>query len=439
MAFKKTHFIITVFILFWITFIGWAMVKSGLKLSQKKPLVTQISETEKQKQEEKSPAPKIGKKEKPKKVAKEEAKAKEKVPETKPVTVQTEPTEPTPILVRALEVKASDFTDFLPVMGTIKGKTETELRFEINGVIKNIHFREAEKIKKGELIACLDPKDAELRLTYVQNRFNAAQAAYNSIQKKLEVHRKLFEAGAIIKSKLEEVELECESAKFQVETTRNEITLAENELNKTNLYANKDGVMGPREAEEGEFVTPQDKIGSLLETNEVNVEVGVVERDIDKLKLGQKAKVYVDAYPNLIFEGYVDSIYPVVEGKSRTLTVKIKTPNPEGLLFPGMFSRAEIYICELKDALIIPSASLIRTETGVILVPVIPQQSLKVNEEGAQTGIVQLRMAKLGYVTSDHAQITEGLNEGDLIVTEAQGELKDNARVKILAIEEISF
>lgn len=424
MTFKKTHFIITVFIIFWIIFIGWGMIKSGLKLSQKKPTLSDISKTQKT--------------EKQKKVTSEKTKTVEPTT-TAPTTVKTEPTEPSPVLVRALKAKATDFQDFLPVMGTVKGKTETELRFEISGVIKNIYFREGEKIKKGDLIACLDPKDAQLRLIYVKNKFNAAQAAYNSVEKKLEVHSKLYEAGAIIKSKLEEVGLECESAKFQVETTKNEIELAENELNKTYLYANKDGVMGPREAEEGEFVTSQDKIGSLLETYEIFVEVGVVERDIDKIKLGQKAKVYVDAYPNMTFEGYVDNIFPVIEGRSRTLTVKIKTPNPQGLLFPGMFSRAEIYICELKGAIIIPAASLIRTEKGIILVPVIPAQSLKVEEEGAQIGIVQLRMTKLGYVTSDHAQITEGLNEGDLVVTEAQGELKDNARVRILAIEEISF
>jgi len=420
MAFKKTHFIITVFIIFWISFIVWAMIKSGSKLSQKRALtsnINNISKTEKTANTKKS--------------TKEQAIAKEPVTTTAPTR-----TEPSFILVRAFKVKAADFSDVLPVMGTVKGNTEVELKFEMNGLIKKINFHEGEKIKKGDIIACIDPKDAQLKLTYVKNKFNAAQAAYNSVQKKLEVHRKLFEAGAIIKSKLEEVELECESAKFQVATTRNEIELAENELHKTCIVANKDGVMGPREAEEGEFVTAQDKIGSLLETNEIYVAVGVVERDIDKIKLGQKAKVSTDAYPALAFEGYVDKIYPVVEGKSRTLTVKIKVANPQGLLFPGMFSRAEINICDLKNALIIPPASLIRTQTGVILIPVIAKQSLSTNEEGSQTGTVQLRTVKLGYVTSDYAEVTEGLEAGDLIVTEAQGELKDNTRVKIMEIEE---
>lgn len=417
MEFKKTHFLIAAFILFWIAFIGWGMFKTTFKLFREKTPVLGLTKAKDRQV-----------------TADKQTKTKETAPEQAAIQAEARP-----ILVRTFKVKTTDFRDILPVMGTVKGKTEIELKFEINGVIQKIYFREGEKVKKGELIACLDPKDAQLKATYGKNKFKSAEAAYNSVQKKLEVHRKLYEVGAIIKSKLEEVELETESAKYQVETARSEMELAENELNKTSLYATKDGVMGPRESEEGEFVTPQDKLGSLLEIVEVLVEVGVVERDINKIKLGQKTTVYVDAYPNVIFEGDVDNIFPTVEGKSRTLTVKIKVPNPNGLLLPGMFSRAEIFIVELKDALIIPTTALIHTGEGITLAPVIPAESIQVGEEETQTGIVQLRRINLGYITSDYAQVIDGLNVDDLVIIEAQGELKDNARVKIVGVEEVSF
>lgn len=417
MGFKKTHFLVAAFIIFWIAFIGWGMFKTTFKLFK-----------------EKSPAAGITKSKDKKEAAAKQTKTEETAPAQTAIQAEARP-----ILVRTFKAKAVDFQDILPVMGTVKGKTEIELKFEINGVIQKIYFREGEKIKKGDLIACLDPKDAQLKVNYAKNKFKSAEAAYNSVKKKLEVHQKLYEAGAIIKSKFEEVELETESAKFQVETTRSEMELAENELNKTFLYATKDGAMGPREAEEGEFVSPQDKIGSLLEISEVFVEVGVVERDINKIKLAQKAKVYVDAYPNTNFEGNVDNIFPTVEGKSRTLTVKIKVPNPNGILLPGMFSRAEIFIVELKDALIIPTTALIHAGAGVTLVPVIPAEFIQVGEDETQTGVVQLRRVNLGYITSDYAQLTEGLSVDDLVIIEAQGELKDNVKVKIVGVEEMSF
>ncbi|MFA5099944.1 MAG: efflux RND transporter periplasmic adaptor subunit, partial [Candidatus Omnitrophota bacterium] len=278
----------------------------------------------------------------------------------------------------------------------------------------------------------------ELKVAYAKAKFNAAQAAYNSVQKQLEIHRKLYEAGAIIKSKMEQIELEVESARYQLETTRSEEELASNELRKTFLYASKDGVMGVRDAEEGEFVTPQDKVATIYEITDVYVEVGVVERDIEKIKLGQKASIFVDAYPAVNFQGTVAYIFPIVEGKSRTLTVKIKVPNPNSLLLPGMFARAELNIVELPSALMIPASALI-SSNNLTLLSIIPARTIKGATEDEQTGIAQIVKVKVGYLSSDYAQILEGAGENDLVILEVQGELKENAPVKIVGTEELSF
>ncbi|MDD2702396.1 MAG: efflux RND transporter periplasmic adaptor subunit [Candidatus Omnitrophica bacterium] len=426
---RKMYLLIGAFILFWIVFISWGMFKTNIKLAQEK-LLPQFNKGAK---EEIKPGgqpagPGGG----------EQGKTSEAPREGKKLTDLMPPEEPPPLMVRVFKVKPVNFQDNLPVMGTVKGKTEIPLKFEVSGVINKINFREGEKIKKGDVIACIDPKDVQLKYVYAKNKFNSAQASANSAKKRLEVFQKLYDAGAILKTKLEEIELEYEAAKYQVETARSEMDLAENELGKTCIAATKEGVMGPREAEEGQFITPQDKAGTLFEIKEVFVEVGVVERDIDKIKIGQKAKVFVDAFQNIPFDGTVAYIFPVVEGKSRTLTIKIKVDNPESQLLPGMFSRAEILLHEVQNALIVPMTSLYPTG-NIYRAPVIPAETLRTDEDGFQTGRLEMRTVTVPYKTSDYAQVSEGMKANDYIVTEVQGEFKDKAKVKIVGTEEGSF
>ena len=407
-----------------LAFVMWGVYQTGIKLStQKTPFIQDMINKVK-----KEPPP-----------AAQKQNAATPARQEEPPAQQQAPSEPAPIMVRVFKMKPTDFHDFLPVMGTVKGKTEIELKFEIPGVIKKIYFKEGEKVRKSALIAYLVPDDAKLKLKYARNKFISAQAAYESSLKKYEINQKLFEVGAIIKSKMEEAELDARSAKAQVDTAKAEEDLAKNDFRKVFLYSTKDGVMGPREAEEGEFVTSQDKMGTLFEISEVYIEVGIVERDINKVRLGQKASIYVDAYPTRVFEGTVDSVYPIIEGKSRTLTAKIKVDNKEGLLMPGMFSRAEISIADLKQVLIIPTSSIMQAGGGKILVPVVPKTTLRTGEDGIQTGTVQIRRVVQGYATNDYVQVAQGLGEDDLIIIETQGELKDNAKVKIVGTEELGL
>ena len=254
---------------------------------------------------------------------------------------------------------------------------------------------------------------------------------------KLENYQDLFEAGAIIKNKLREIELEVESVQAQVEADTASKLIAEEELSKTSISAVKDGLMGNRESFEGEYVTPQIKVGSLLDISEVFIEVGIVERDVPKVRLKQKARVFVDAYPRKAFRGMVERIYPTVEGKSRTLTVKIKVDNQSKKLIPGMFGRCEISVFELKRAYMVPSISLVKAGRGRYLLPVIPQRKLEEEDEGSFLGTVELRNVDVGYVTSDYAQIKDRfLMDGDLIVTEIQGNLANGIKVRVIGTEE---
>ena len=347
--------------------------------------------------------------------------------------------------VKVFKVKKTDFKDTLPAIGNIKGFKEIELRFQVQGVVESFNFEEGEKIQEGDIIASLVQRDALLKLKYSE-----VELAKNT---------KLFELGGISQMKMDQSKLEYESAK--------------SDLDKTNIYAPSNGLLGARTMDVGSYVNPgstNDKIGTFVEIDKVYAEFSIIEKDVPKVTLGQKAEVFVDAYPTKTFAGVIDRIAPIIEGRSRTENIKVELDNKDGLLKPGMFVRALIATYEKKDVIVIPSSGLKKKENDYIAYQVIkeepketPVEDIKttkktkkslwpfgkkkeakkseakpeaVKEKPAEYGTIEIKTLKLGYMTQDLVEVEEGLSEDDMIVVEIQEEFKDKARVEVSEVQE---
>lgn len=325
------------------------------------------------------------------------------------------------ILVKAYKVARRDFEDSLPSLGTVKGYREMNLKFEINGIVDSVNFREGEEVREGDIIASLDQYDALLKLKYAQLE--------------LDKTKKFFEIGSIIKNKLEQSELEYESAK--------------SDLDKTYLYAPRDGVLGTRDAEVGEFITTNEKAATLIDDSDVFIELGIVERDIGKVKIGQNATITVDNRPDIDFKGKVDNVSPVVEGRSRTQTAKIRVNNTKRFLLPGMFARIMVDIFSKENAIVIPNSALNKGEEGYVVYIVHKDEAAAAEkkdlgdepmvlfeDEIGDPGTVEARPVIFEYRSSDFAVIRDGLEEEELVVVETQERLKDKAKVIITEVQE---
>lgn len=353
--------------------------------------------------------------------------------------------EATPI--KGYRIKRMDFKDTLPSLGNIKGFKELNLMFQVPGLIESINFEEGEKIQEGDIIASLNQKDALLKLKYAEIELNK--------------NKKLFELGAISSLKMEQSKLEYESAK--------------SDLDKTNIYAVSNGLMGPRTKDIGSYFNPSEtteKMGVFVSTEKVYAEFNIIEKDIPKIALGQKVEVFADAYPAKSFSGTIDRISPIIEGRSRTETIKVELNNKDGLLKPGLFVRCLISTYEKKDALVIPASALKKKENEYFTYVVHkeepkPEAELLVGKEkkkekarglfgifkGKQKeepkpetkapkekpieyGTVEVRKIELGYMSEDLVEVDKGLSEDELIITEVQEEFKDKAKVEISEVQE---
>lgn len=351
---------------------------------------------------------------------------------------EKKPVEETPMPVKVYKISRVSFRDTLPSLGAIKGFREYDLKFPVSGNIEYVNFKEGEKITQGDIIASLDQKEALLKLEYAKIE--------------LEKQTKLFELGGILETKLKQSQLEYQSAKT--------------ELEKTNLVAVSDGYVGMIDADKGRFVNPQDRVGTFVDTKDVFVEFGVIEKDIPKVRESQNVELTLDSYPDQVFKGQVDSVSPVVESRSRTVKVRSKITNLDEKIRPGMFGRVNVLVYEKEQALVIPSSSfkkkddkyfvyLVHVEEAPAPAPPAPEKADSKKNKKAKghqaeappvpeeapviIGSVEVRPIDVAYATPDAIEVKEGLEEGDTVIVDVEQELQDKQKVEITETQEGIF
>lgn len=376
------------------------------------------------------------------------------------------------VAIKGFKVGRFQYEDTLNVLGTIKGAMELKLSFEIPGVVSSINYKEGERYEEGALLISLKQDDILLRLKRAQAAYNKAESQAKVAENEVTENEKLLKMGAVSPLAVEKKKLELDAARYEAEAQRLEMKANESMLEKSNLYAPSLGMLGALNIEEGENISPSTLIGTHINTEFVYAEFGVVERDVQKITLGQKAKVFVDAYPDKTFEGVIENIAPQISGTSRTSTAKVRVENPEGLLFPGMFARVRILLYSKKDAVVVPTdavqggegekfAYVIKQEQtenpiaggeGLGAPPMVkamqqiqallpkknkdkistPGEGVKKTEEG----VVEKRPITVGYTRSDYSQIDAGLAEGEIVAMTGFERLEDGKKVRLVETQE---
>ncbi|MCP4649374.1 MAG: efflux RND transporter periplasmic adaptor subunit [PVC group bacterium] len=329
------------------------------------------------------------------------------------------------LAIKAYKISRSTFEDFLPAMGSIKGDITRKLNFEAPGIVEEINFREGDLVKEDQLVSRLKQDEAKLKIEYNQAKLKSAMVGLSQAEKKVKLHRELFDIGAITKLKLSEVEAEAGNAQHQVEAAQVEISSAKEEMKKTEMYAPKDCIISERNIEIGELVTPYTQAAiEVIEIGTVYAEVGIVERDITKVKIGQLARIYVDAYPEIAFDGIVDNVYPKLSEKTRTLPLDIKIDNSRRMLMPGMFSRADIVLFEKPGVISIPRIGIKKGEDVSVVYVVDQTENITVE-----------RLVETGYESTDYIEITKGLKEGDLVAISNVEGLTSGTPIQVTEIQ----
>jgi membrane fusion protein (multidrug efflux system) len=323
------------------------------------------------------------------------------------------------IPVKVALVEKRDLEVTLPVFGAINYIEKVDVASELSGVVKDVLVQVGDLVTPGQVVAVLDTDLLQAELKTKTALKNQAQAQLQLAAWQYQAQRKVYKVGGISLKDMEEAEARYKAARADVERYQAEIAQVQTQIRKATIVSPITGVVGQKNFTRGERVTHQTEKGvvTLLQVEEVYGEAEVNERDLARLRPGLEAVVYPDAFPRQPQRGVIERLDPVLKTDSRSVVAKVRLPNPNLLLRPGMFTRIEIVLDKTVQVTAAPQAALRQAPDKAWQVFVVADE------------IAFLRKVTPGLAAGGWVEITQGLQPGEAVVVEGAERLRDLSRV----------
>lgn len=248
--------------------------------------------------------------------------------------------------------------------GYVYSKNQTMVATRMMGYIKKMYVEEGDVVKKGDKLFEVDISDiksiinqAKAGLNQAKQGLMMAELAYADAKRDYDRFKNLYDQGAVPKRDYEKMKLNMEIKKRQVDLAKGMVEQAKAGLEQA--YAQLkygivkspiSGIVVRKLKKVGEMALPGHPVVIISSLNSLRVKAFVKESDIDKLKVGQRATIHVDAL-NKDIEGYISSIIPSGDMATHSYLVKFKLKDTRGLL-PGMYVKIRVHLGKANYVLI---------------------------------------------------------------------------------------
>lgn len=338
-----------------------------------------------------------------------------------------------------------DIVETITASGVVNPVNTVLVGTQVSGTISHIYADFNSSVKKGQLIAEIDPsilkaKLAQSNANLVQARADLEMSEANFLNSNREMQRKknLFSKEIIPKSEFDVAETAYITARAQVSAAKARIAQAEATLNQdetnlryTRIVSPVDGIVISRNVNVGQTVAASFQTPTLFtiaeDLTKMQVDTSVDEADIGKIKVGQAVEFTVDAYPDVRFKGGVSQvrIAPTIVENVVTYNVVVMVDNAGLRLKPGMTATVSIIAAERKEVLLVPNAALRFTyaESG---------KPARYDSPGIwllRNGVPERTEITTGISDGNFVEITSGdITEGKEIIVESQTKPRNGSR-----------
>jgi len=328
------------------------------------------------------------------------------------------------IPVLAQRVARRDLPVFLDGLGSVTAYYTVTVHSRVDGQLMKVNFEEGQAVKKGDLLALIDPRPYDAALHQVEA--NLAKDRATLVDDKLNLDRdiELRKQDLVAQQAVDDQRALVGQLEGQVLADQAAVESARLNVTYAHVTSPLDGITGLRQVDPGNIVHASDTGGIVVVTQLDPIAVLVtLPEDVLSEVVRQMAMRTLKAHAYSrdgkidYGEGRVSLVDNQINQATGTLRLKVIFPNPGHLMWPNQFVRVRVELSVLKDVVVVPAAVVQRGPGSTFAYVVKDDQTAEV------------RPIQVGVVQGDEAQIDSGLNVGDLVVTEGQYKLRPGARV----------
>jgi len=309
--------------------------------------------------------------------------------------------------VSTAQAKQEQWQPALSAVGTVRAIQGADLAFEVPGVVVSVAAAGV-SVPQGQVLVSLKDDTEKAQYRALQAAANLAQVTFRRAKEQMEAH--VISAADFDGL---EADLKAKEAAAQAQLAV---------VAKKHLTAPFAGHLGIISTSPGAYVTPGVPVASLQQLDQVYVDFSLPQRDLAKVKQGQRVDLALDAYPGRTFRGKVTAVNPKVDEATRNVQMEATFPNPGHALVPGMFASLSLDVGTSQPYLTLPQTAVTYNPYGSVVF-------LATQGEGGLRA--QQVFVTTGPTRGDQVAILKGLETGAQVVTSGGLKLRNGTPLKV--------
>lgn len=326
--------------------------------------------------------------------------------------------EPPPVPVQTASIEVRDVPLFFEAMGTIKAAKTVEVKPQVSGIIKEVHFAEGEWIEAGALLYVIDEAPYAIRVQEAEAQVDQNVAHLHNAQKKLERFKSLSNQDLIAKVEWDELETKIALHHAMLKADAARLAAAKLDLQHCKICAPIAGYADKSKLQTGDMVAGEPLV-TLTQLDPLFVDFSITERELQVMTTNTPViKVYAAGSEECLGLGKVTFLDHALDSKTGMLSATGKLAKEHKPLWPGQSVRVQLYFGKKENAMLIPMRAVRTNQEGPYIFAV------------KEDNTVEIRAIKLGPEEKGQVVVEEGLEGANKVVVEGQLRLFPGSKIE---------